>query len=145
MTPNTLSRTLAIKERLRQWRRAELVEADGEVARAQQRVDDHAAEQQAATAAVTAEREVSANELALHAEQLARTQEALRKAREALAACEGERETRREQVGEATREVKAIEALYERLLSEQRREQGLREQRDMDESAARKVPKGPRT
>ena len=138
MSPNMLSRTLAIKERLRQWRRAELHEAETEVARAQERVDEHAAEQQAATAAITAQGEMSATELALNAEQLERTQRALRKARELLAACEGERENRREQVGEATREMKAIEVLHERLLAEQLREQGLREQRDMDENSARK-------
>jgi flagellar export protein FliJ len=138
MSPNMLSRTLAIKERLRQWRRAELHEAESEVARAQERVDEHAAEQQAATAAITAQGEMSATELALNAERLERTQGALRKARELLAACEGERENRREQVGEATREMKAIEVLHERLLAEQVRQQGLREQRDQDENSARK-------
>jgi flagellar export protein FliJ len=143
MSPNMLSRTLAIKERLRQWRRAELHEADTEVQRAQERVDEHVADQQLASEAVTAQREVSANELALHAEQLARTQEALRKAREILAQREGERENRREQVGEATREVRAIEALRERVLEEKRREDGLREQRDMDETSSRKVGKRP--
>ena len=142
MSPNMLSRTLAIKERLRQWRRAELHEADTEVARAQERVDEHAADQQLASAAVTAEGEMSANDLALHAEQLERTQRALRKARELLAACEDERENRREQVGEATREVKAIEALHARVLQEQRREAGLREQRDQDENASRKGKRG---
>lgn len=141
MSPNMLSRTLAIKERLRQWRRAELTEADTEVARAQERVDEHEADHRLASAAVTAQREVSANELALHAEQLARTQEALKKAREILAQCEGERENRREQVGEATREVRAIEALRDRVLEEKRREAGLREQRDADENSARKVGK----
>src|SRR5688572_33161381 len=100
MSPNMLSRTLAIKERLRQWRRAELHEADTEVARAQERVDEHTAEQRAASAAVTTEGEMSANDLALHAEQLERTQRALRKAREMLAKCEGERDDRREKVGE---------------------------------------------
>jgi len=143
MSPNMLSRTLAIKERLRQWRRAELHEAESEVARAQERVDEHAAEQQAATAAITASGEVSANQLALNDEQLERTQCALRKARELLASREDERENRREQVGEATREVKAIEVLHERLLAEQLREQGLREQRDMDENSARKGNKRP--
>lgn len=141
MSPNMLTRTLAIKERLRQWRRAELHEADSEVARAQERVEEHAADHQLASAAVTAQREVSANELALHAEQLARTQEALKKAREILAQCEGERENRREQVGEATREVRAIEALRDRVLEERRREAGLREQRDQDETSARKASK----
>src|SRR5262245_6760145 len=116
MSPNMLSRTLAIKERLRQWRRAELSEAESHVAHAQQRVDEHTADHEEVIAQVTAEREVSAQELALHAEQLERSQIALRKARELLAARESERESRREQVGEATREVKAIEALHARVL-----------------------------
>jgi flagellar export protein FliJ len=143
MSPNMLSRTLAIKERLRQWKRAELHDAETEVARAQARVDEHAAEQQAASAAITAPGEMSANQLAQHAEQLERTQRALRKARELLAACEDERENRLEQVGEATREMKAIEVLHDRLRVEQQREQGLREQRDMDENSARKGNKRP--
>ena len=138
MSPNLLTRTLAIKERLRQWRRAELHEANTEVERAQQRVDEHAADQQLASAAVTAEGEISANELAMHAEQLERSQRALRKAREILAAREGEREDRREMVGEATRELRAIEVLHARAIEEKRREADLREQRDADENAARK-------
>ena len=143
MSPNLLSRTLAIKERLRQWRRAELHAADSEVARAQERVDEHTADSENGIAQVTAEREISANDLALQAEQLERSQQALRKARELLAQTELERDSRREQVSEATREVKAIEALRERLLVEERREAGLREQRDMDENSARKGGKRP--
>jgi flagellar export protein FliJ len=139
MSPNILSRTLAIKERLRQWRRAELHEADGEVARAQERVDEQAADQQLVSEAVTAHGEKSANELALHAEQLERTQLALRKAREILAQREGERDDRREEVGEATREVRAIEVLRNRALDEERRQAGLREQREQDDTSSRKV------
>jgi flagellar export protein FliJ len=139
MSPNLLSRTLAIKERLRQWRRAELHEADSEVALAQERVNEQAADQQLASEAVTARGEKSANELALHAEQLERTQLALRKAREILALREGEREDRREEVGEATREVKAIEVLRNRALEEERRLAGLREQREQDDTSSQKV------
>jgi flagellar export protein FliJ len=139
MNPSMLSRTLAIKERLRQWRRAELHEADTDVARAQEKVDEHAASQQIASDAITAPGEVSASELAMHAEQLERTQRALRKARAILAQCEGERETRRERVGEATREMKAIEVLRNRAVEEEKREAGLREQREADDNSARKV------
>jgi flagellar export protein FliJ len=143
MSPNMLSRTLAIKERLRQWKRAELHDADSEVARAQDEVEEHTARHQQATAAVTAHGEISANDLALHAEQVAREQEALKRAQSELSARESERENRREQVGEATREVRAIEVLHERVLAEQRREAGLREQRDFDEASARKGGKRP--
>lgn len=139
MSPNLLSRTLAIKERLRQWRRAELHDADSEVTRAQARVDVQAADQELVSEAVTAHGEKSANELALHAEQLERTQLALRKAREILAQREGERDDRREEVGEATREVRAIEVLHNRALEEERRQAGLREQREQDDNSARKV------
>jgi flagellar export protein FliJ len=139
MSPNMLSRTLAIKERLRQWRRAELHEADTEVASAQEKVDGHAAAQQIASDALTTPGEVSASELALHAEQLERTQRALRKAREILAQCEGERDTRLERVGEATREMKAIEVLRNRAVDEAKREAGLREQREQDETSAQKA------
>lgn len=138
MSPNMLSRTLAIKERLRQWRRAELQEANTEVARAQERVDEQAVQQHQATAAVTAKGEISANDLALHAEQLERTQLALRKAREILSKSEAERDDRRDQVGEATREMKAIEVLRDRAVEEQRRAQVMREQRDADEHSSRK-------
>ena len=138
MSSNVLSRTLAIKERLRKWKRAELIAADGEVARAQGQVEEQTARHDLATSAITAQGEVSANELALSAEQVAREQEALKLARAALAAREGERETSREVAGEATREAKAIEVLHERMLVEQRREAGVREQRDADENSARK-------
>lgn len=143
MSPNMLSRTLAIKERLRQWRRAELHDAESRVARAQDKVDEHAARHSEATAAVTAPGEISANDLALHAEQVAREQQALKRAQRELSARVSEREDRREQVGEATREMKAIEVLHERVLAEQRREEGLREQRDLDEAASRKGGKRP--
>lgn len=139
MSPNMLQRTLAIKERLKQWRRAELHEAETEVGRAQERVDEHTAEQQATHAAMTAPGEVSANELAFHAEQLERTAQALKKAREILAKAEGERDQRRERMGEATREAKAIEALRDRAIEEHKKELAQREQRDADERASQRM------
>jgi flagellar export protein FliJ len=143
MSPNLLSRTLAIKERLRQWRRAELHEANTEVARAQDEVDEQTARHQRATAAVTTPGEISATDLALRAEQVAREQAALRRAQKELAARENERERRSEVAGEASREVRAIEVLHERLVTERKREEGLREQRDLDEASARKGGKRP--
>lgn len=143
MSPNMLSRTLAIKERLRQWRRAELHDADTELARAKDEVDEHASRHSEATAAVTAPGEISANDLALRAEQVAREQQALKRAQRELSARQTERDSRLEQVGEATREKRAIEVLHERALAEQRREEALREQRELDEASARMGGKRP--
>lgn len=141
MSPNMLQRTLAIKERLKQWRRAELHEAETEVGRAQTRVDEHAAQQRAALAAMTAQGEMTANELTMRAELVERTQQALKKAREILAKAEVERDQRRERMGEATREAKAIEALRDRALEEERKEVAHREQRDADERASQRMPR----
>lgn len=138
MTPKTLSRTLAIKERLRQWRRAELQEAESRVTEAQNSVDHQAARHAGAAALLTRAGEFSASELALHSEQIEKTTLALKEAEAKLVVREEERELRRGEMGEATREVRAIEALRARLLSEQRRAADQREQRELDEAASRK-------
>jgi flagellar export protein FliJ len=129
---------LAIKERLRQWRRAELLEAESRVAEAAQSVEAEAARKDGAAALVTRAGEHSAIDLTLHAELVARANDTLKRAKAELDAREVERESRREDVGEATREVKAIEALRARMLQAQRREADQREQRDTDEAASRK-------
>lgn len=138
MTPKTLSRTLAIKERLRQWRRAELQQAESRVAEAQTSLDHEAARLAGAAALITRPGEFSAHELVLHSEQVAMTKRAVQEAAAELNAREEERGQRRDEVGEATREVRAIEALRARLLTEQRRAADKREQSELDDRAARK-------
>jgi flagellar biosynthesis chaperone FliJ len=138
MTPKTLNRTLAIKERMRQWRRAELHEAETRVTEAQTSLDHEAERHAGAAALITRAGEFSASELTLHSEQLEKTSRALKEAEAKLMAREEERESRRGEVGEATREVRAIEALRTRLLTEQRRAADQREQRELDEASARK-------
>jgi hypothetical protein len=140
MSPKTLTRTLAIKERMRQWRRAELLEAESLVSEAEQSVEQEAARHAGAAALITTPGEQRALDLVLHAEQVARANDQLKRAQSELDARELERENRRQEVGEATREVRAIEALRTRMLDAQRREADAREQRDLDEAAAR--PKG---
>ena len=140
MTPKTLTRTIAIKERVRQWRRAELQEAESKVSDAEQDVEAETAQHAGAAALVTRQGECSANDLALRAEQLARAQQSLKRAQAQLDAAQEERETRRSEVGEATREVRAMEALHARMVVDQRRAADQREQREMDEAAARKRP-----
>lgn len=138
MTPKTLKRTLKIKERVRQWRRAELLDAESRVTEAQRFVDLEAARHASTCALITRAGEFSANDLQLASEQLVHTQRALEKARGTLTELQVERDERRDVVGEATREVRAIEALHTRLVTEQRREADKREQADLDEAAARK-------
>jgi flagellar export protein FliJ len=140
MIAKRLTRTIAIKERVRQWRRAELQEAESKVTHAEEFVEAETAQHAGAAALVTREGECSAIDLALYAEQLERAQLALKRAEARLNALQEERETRRDEVGEATREVRAMEALHTRMLVEQRREANLREQRDTDEAASRKRP-----
>jgi flagellar export protein FliJ len=138
MSPKTLSRTLAIKERIRQWRRAELHESETLVNRAAQSVDAESQRHAGAAALMTREGECSAADLVSRAEQVERAQAAVKRAQAELGALQEERETRRDVVSEATREVRAIEALRTRLLSAERRAADQREQRDLDEAASRK-------
>jgi len=140
MTPKTLTRTIAIKERVRQWRRAELHEAESVVTNAEEFVEAETLQHAGAVALVTREGECSAQDLALRAEQLERAQLALKRAQARLNTAQEERETRRSEVGEATREVRAMETLHARMLVEQRRAADMREQRDTDEAASRKKP-----
>ena len=138
MTPKTLTRTIAIKERVRQWRRAELHEAESRVTNAEQFVDEQTAQHEGAAAKVTRQGEVSAGDLALHAEELQKAQHALKAAQANLNAAQEERDVRRDEVGEATREVRAMEALHARMVVDERRAADRREQRELDEAAARK-------
>jgi flagellar export protein FliJ len=138
MTPKTLNRTLAIKERLRQVRRAELVEAEALVNEAQHWVEEETTRHDGSVALITRAGEFSANELALQYEQVEATQRQLKRARTELDTREAEREVRKDVMGEATREVRAIEALRGRLLAEQKREADKNEQRELDEASSRK-------
>jgi flagellar biosynthesis chaperone FliJ len=142
MTPKTLHRTLLIKDRLRKWRRAELLDAENRVAQAQQTVDDKEAQRTTTAALLTRSGDFSAHELVLAAEQLEVAQRALHAAKAELGERIEERDQRKEVAGEATREVKAIEVLHERLLKEQRRAADLREQAELDERATRKSKLG---
>ena len=138
MTPKTLKRTLVIKERIRKWRHAELLEAENRVTVAQQNVDEEAARHAFTAAILTRGGEVSAHELALAADQLVVAQKALERAQVELGERTQERDERQAVAGEATREVKAIEVLHARLVNEQRRAADIREQSELDEAATRK-------
>jgi flagellar export protein FliJ len=138
MQPKTLTRTLAIKERVRQWRRSELQETETRVSQAESAVESEAELHAGAVKQITHTGECSANDLALRAEEIEQTNIALKRARAALLDIEQERDARREVVSDATRDVRAIEALRTRLLAEQRRAADLREQRELDEASSRK-------
>jgi flagellar export protein FliJ len=138
MTPKTLKRTLSIKERIRKWRQAELLEAENRVNEAQQSVDAAAERQRTTALLLTRGGEVSAHELVLAADQLVLAQRALQSAQLALGERLEERDARKAVAGEATREVKAIEVLHTRLVSELRRTADRREQSELDEAATRK-------
>lgn len=138
MTPKTLKRTLAIKERLRQWRRAELLAAESRVSDAQHVVAEQAEKHEDTCALITRGGEFTPHDLLLASEQLVMTQRALKQAHVELGAREAEREERKGEVGEATREVRAIETLHDRLVKEARRVADKREQSELDEQAATK-------
>jgi flagellar export protein FliJ len=139
MNPKTLKRMAAIKERLRQVRRSELLESEALVHEAQRSVATEAEQQASAFTRMTAQGECSANELVLRSEQLEQTNRALKRCQAELATREQERDERRDVVGEATREVRALEALHERAAALERRETEHREQRELDEASSRKV------
>lgn len=138
MTPKTLKRTLVIKERLRKWRHAELLDAENRVTIAQQSVDTEAARHAHTAALLTRAGEVSAHDLVFAADQLVVAQKALQRAQVELGERTEERDQRKAEAGEATREVKAIEVLHTRLVNEQRRAADIREQSELDEAATRK-------
>jgi flagellar export protein FliJ len=138
MTPKTLKRTLMIKERLRKWRQAELFEAENRVNEAQQSVDEAAERQRFTADLLTRGGEASAHELASAADQLSVAQRVLQHAQVALGTRIEERDARKAEAGEATREVKAIEVLHTRLMTEQRRVADRREQSELDEASTRK-------
>ena len=138
MTPKTLNRTLAIKERIRQWRRAELHEAQTRVTQAEEGLQLEAARHAGTAALLTRAGEFSANDLALASEQVQATQRALKQAEAVLDERSKEHDQRQGEVGEATREVRAIEALHTRLVAEQKRAADKSEQNDLDEAASRK-------
>jgi flagellar export protein FliJ len=139
MNPKTLKRMAAIKERLRQVHRAELLESESQVRDAEHSVASEVERQAGAFARMTGQGECSANELLLRAEQIEQTNLALKRAKAELHTREQTRDERRDVVGEATREVRALEALHERAAAVERRETEHREQRELDESSARKV------
>jgi flagellar export protein FliJ len=138
MTPKTLKRTLLIKDRIRKWRQAELLEAESRVNEAQQSVDVAAEQKRTTAELLTRGGEVSAHELVLAADQLVLAQRALQSAQHTLGERVEERDARKAVAGEATREVKAIEVLHTRLVSELRRAADRREQSELDEAATRK-------
>ena len=136
MTPKTLHRTLLIKDRLRKWRRAELLEAETRVEQAQQHVDDKETQHASTAALLTRSGDFSPHELVLASDQLEVAQRALQAAKADLGERLEERDQRKEIAGEATREVKAIEVLHERLLKEQRRVADRHEQSELDDRSA---------
>jgi flagellar export protein FliJ len=138
MTPKALKRTLVIKERLRQVRRAELMEAEARLNDARSSLAEETARHQGTAAQLLRQGEHSAGDLALYSQQIEQTQRAVNRASEALEEREKEREERQDVVGEATREVKALETLRNRLLAEQRKLLEHREQAELDEASARK-------
>jgi flagellar export protein FliJ len=138
MTPKTLKRTLLIKERIRKWRQAELLEAENRVNEAQQSVDVAAETQRTTAELLTRGGEVSAHELVLAADQLVVAQRTLQSAQHTLGERIEERDARRVVAGEATREVKAIEVLHSRLVNELRRDADRREQSELDDVSTRK-------
>jgi hypothetical protein len=138
MSPKTLTRMVAIKERIRQVRRAALHETETLVTQAELSVDAEETRKAGAAALIMRPGECSAADLTLRAEQVERSQVAVKRAQAELNALQEVRETRLGEVGEATREVRAIEALRTRLIVAERHEADKREQRDTDEAASRK-------
>ncbi|HTU62314.1 MAG TPA: hypothetical protein VMF89_27835 [Polyangiales bacterium] len=138
MTPKTLKRTLLIKERIRKWRQAELLEAETRVNEAQHGVDEASKRERYTAELLTRAGEVSAHELVLAADQLVIAQRALQTAQHTLGERIEERDARKAVAGEATREVKAIEVLHTRLVAELRRDADRREQSELDDVSTRK-------
>ncbi len=141
MSPKSLSRILLVKERLRQWKRAELAAASVLVERAEEHVAAQDELSKRVTAAVTQPSELSGEELAMRAQTMARAHRDLKKARASLEERHQERETQRDEVAVASRDVRVLETLRQRMQSEEDRVERTREQGELDDISAHRGKK----
>jgi flagellar export protein FliJ len=141
MSPKTLSRILAVKQRVRLWKRTELAAANELVERAQRVVDHHDNEHRAASAAIVGAGELSGTELGNRAEAVARARAGLARASTDLDHSHRTRDDHHAQVTHASREVRVLENLHGRALQAQRQDERTREQKELDDTVATRRPR----
>jgi flagellar export protein FliJ len=138
MSPKSVSRILAVKERLRQAKRSELAEANASVDAASKHVDAISQMRAEAVRAVVEAGEIPGAELEARAQVADIACRDLTQAKAVLEERHKERDVRKEVVVEATREVRVMETLKERLQRVAFREETTREQLQLDELMAQR-------
>ena len=133
MSPKSLSRLLLVKERLRQWKRAELAAANATVEQAQARFVVRDELRLRAEHAVIDAGELTGDELAMRADVMKRAHFDLKQAHSTLLDSHRERDVQSDEVASANRDVRVLETLRERMVSELNRAQNIREQGELDD------------
>jgi hypothetical protein len=140
MSPKSLARMIATKERLRQVRRADLAVANASVTAAEQLLEERTGHHRLAAATVARTGEQTGETLALSAEHVSRERTRVMLASRGLEGKRGERDEQRDALTNATQEVRTLETLQKRMRVDQLRGERLREQGELDEVASRKKP-----
>jgi flagellar export protein FliJ len=136
MSPKSVSRILAVRELVRQIKRNELARANQSVDAAESHVDAMSAVRDSAANRFSQAGDVDGAELHARADMCEFAARDLERARVALDERSRERDEHTENVAEATREVRVMENLHDKLQRNQWREEITREQLQLDEMSA---------
>ncbi|HJL20378.1 MAG TPA: flagellar FliJ family protein [Sandaracinaceae bacterium LLY-WYZ-13_1] len=132
-----ITRIVRLKSRIRDARRGALADAEAHADDARSRVASADAEVVRLAEAYCRPGELNARELAHRASLVASAREGRRRAAERLEEAEAEAARRQAAVAEASREVRSLEVLDDRLAERERKDEARREQTESDERAAR--------
>jgi flagellar export protein FliJ len=141
MSPKSVSRILAVREMLRQIKRNELARANQSVDAASEHVAAMDEQRTQAAERIGQAGDVEGSELRARAELCEFAARDLDRAKLALEERSRERDVQSNDMVEATREVRVMETLHDKLQRAEWREEITREQLQLDEmSAARRRP-----
>lgn len=137
MTKRKLERIIHVKERIRGVRRSELAAADEALERAAEAASEAGKIHEGAIWTLTTPGQISAEDLARQAAVVALAAGVAKGANGALAERQVEREQSAATVFDATRDVRALEILHQRMDRAEQRQERKREQGENDEAAGR--------
>ncbi|MBI2893697.1 MAG: hypothetical protein HYY06_09110 [Deltaproteobacteria bacterium] len=139
MTKRRLERIIQVKERIRGVRRSELETADEELARAAEAASEAGKIHDGAIGSLTRAGQITAEDLARQAAVVALAAKVATEANGTLEVRKVEREERAATVFDATRDVRALEILHQRMGRAEQKEERKKEQGATDEAAGRMV------
>jgi hypothetical protein len=134
MDHRRVKRIIVLKERVRDARRAELASAEHACSKAQEATDQAASMLQDLSDRLVSSTLVQGSELELGSRLVDLARRDHRRSQEVLRTREAEREERARAVARATRDVKSLGVLEERLAAEARREELRREQETAEDA-----------